>query len=145
MLRWSAQDFCFEIWLNKLWLDVEEKCLKITSNKYHSYWDFLIIKCGTRLGQDWEYHAFTLKTEMRTWWDLNKLSRFLIVCDETRPETSGKINKHMSMRSKLIHNQNWIKTESLSAFSFKTETRLRVLSFTRGTWCQRLEVEGCFK
>jgi hypothetical protein len=45
-------------------------------------------KSRTRPGQDLESRAFSLDTERKTWWDLNKFSRFIIFCNKTRPKTS---------------------------------------------------------
>jgi hypothetical protein len=88
---------------------------KITNGRVRD-WDFLKIKSEARPGRDRESHAFSLETETRTWRDLNKFFRFSIFCDETWPETSGKINQRTSPRPRIIHNPN----------SSETETRLRV-------------------
>lgn len=52
------------------------------------------------------------------------LTNFSIFCDETRPETSGKINKRTSPRTRLERDRD--ETESLSAFSLENETRPRL-------------------
>ena len=54
--------------------------------------------------------AFNLENETRTFWDLNKLFRFPILWDETRSDSSGKINKQTSTRLRIFNNQNWSKT-----------------------------------
>ena len=69
-----------------------------------------MFKIETRPGQDRESRAFSLESKTRTWRDLNKFSRFPIFCDETRDETSWKINKQMSPRPRLFDNQNWSET-----------------------------------
>ena len=58
-----------------------------------------------------------LETRTRKWQHLNKMSRFPIFCDKTKPKTSGKINRQMSPRPRLINNQflqQWIKRNNFS-------------------------------
>ena len=111
---------------------------KITNGRVRDR-DFLKIKSEPRPGRDRESRAFSLETETRTWRDLNKFFNFSIFCDETRPETSGKINKRTSPRPRLINNQNWS----------ETETRLRVsvplVSKTRRDRDSRQSVSNCLE
>ena len=66
--------------------------------------DIFILKSRTRPGWDRESCAFSPETETRTWRYLNKVSRFPIFVDDTRPETSWKIYKKTSPRLRLINN-----------------------------------------
>ena len=74
--------------------------------------DFLKIKSGTRPRRDRESRAVSLETETRTRRYLNKFFRFPIFWNETRPKTSGKINKKTSPRPRLFENLDWSETET---------------------------------
>ena len=87
----------------------------------------MIFKCGTRPGRDWEYHAFSLETDLRMLRDLNKISRFSEVSKPSLDWESHPLvrNSHGNSDHKLLKYDKFVKVSSSSLLGLKTErTRL---------------------